>query len=105
EWEALGGRYGKEQPDLSSELDLRERSEPPPGWDSELPVFPADPKGIATRESSGQVINALAKKVPWLLGGAADLSGSTKVTIKGEPNLDIEHPGGRNIYYGVREHA
>ncbi|HET9157757.1 MAG TPA: transketolase [Myxococcaceae bacterium] len=105
DWEALRERYRKEQPDLSRELDLIDRFDLPSGWDSELPAFPADPKGIATRESSGQVINALAKKVPWLLGGAADLSGSTKTTIKGEPNLDIEHPGGRNIYFGVREHA
>jgi transketolase len=105
DWEALRERYRKEQPDLSRELDLIDRFELPAGWDSELPAFPTDPKGIATRESSGQLINALAKKVPWLLGGAADLSGSTKTTIKGEPNLDIEHPGGRNIYFGVREHA
>jgi transketolase len=60
---------------------------------------------VGTRESSGQVLNALARRIPWLLGGAADLSGSTKVTIKGDPNLDAQTPGGRNIYYGVREHA
>ena len=105
EWEATRERYRKEAPDLWKELDLMDRVELPPGWDAELPVFPADPKGMATRESGGQVLNALAKRIPWLLGGGADLSGSTKVTIKGEPNLDTEHPGGRNIYYGVREHA
>jgi transketolase len=105
DWEATRERYRKEAPDLSKELDLIDRVELPPGWDAELPTFPADAKGMATRESGGQVLNALAKKIPWLLGGAADLSGSTKVTIKGEPNLDTEHPGGRNIYYGVREHA
>ncbi len=92
-------------PELSRELEPIDRFELPPGWDAELPVFPADPKGMATRESSGQVLNALAKRIPWLLGGAADLSGSTKVTIKGEPNLAADEPGGRNIYYGVREHA
>jgi len=104
-WEALRARYGKEFPELAVELDRIDRGELPPGWDSELPVFPADPKGLATRESSGQVLNALAKKIPWLLGGAADLSGSTKTTIKGEPNLASGEPGGRNIYFGVREHA
>ena len=105
EWMDLRGRYRKEFPDLSRQLELIEHGELPEGWDKDLPVFPADPKGMATRESSGQVLNALAKKIPWLLGGAADLSGSTKVTLKGEPNLDVEHPGGRNIYFGVREHA
>jgi transketolase len=105
EWMDLRGRYRKEFPELSRELELIERTELPEGWDRELPVFPADPKGMGTRESSGQVLNALAKKIPWLLGGAADLSGSTKVTLKGDPNLDVEHPGGRNIYFGVREHA
>ena len=105
EWMDLRGRYRKEFPELSRELELIERNELPEDWDRELPVFPADPKGMATRESSGQVLNALAKKIPWLLGGAADLSGSTKVTLKGDPNLDVEHPGGRNIYFGVREHA
>ena len=104
-WEALRARYGKEFPELAVELDRIDRGELPPGWDSELPVFPADPKGLATRESSGQVLNALARKIPWLLGGAADLSGSTKTTIKGEPNLASGEPGGRNIYFGVREHA
>ncbi|MGZ5958307.1 MAG: transketolase family protein, partial [Myxococcaceae bacterium] len=105
DWEALRAQYGKEFPELAKELDQIDRFELPAGWDSELPVFPADPKGLATRESSGQVLNALAKKIPWLLGGAADLSGSTKTTIKGEPNLAADEPGGRNIYFGVREHA
>ncbi|HUM13739.1 MAG TPA: transketolase [Myxococcaceae bacterium] len=105
DWEALRARYAKEFPDLAAELDRIDRFELPPGWDSELPAFPADPKGLATRESSGQVLNALAKRIPWLLGGAADLSVSTKTTLKGEPNLAPDEPGGRNIYFGVREHA
>jgi transketolase len=105
DWEALRGRYAKEFPELAAELDRIDRVELPPGWDSELPVFPADPKGLATRESSGQVLNALAKRIPWLLGGAADLSVSTKTTFKGEPNLGPGELGGRNIYFGVREHA
>jgi len=105
DWEGLRQRHRKEFPELATELDQMQRGELPAGWDAELPVFAADAKGIATRESSGQVLNALGKKIPWLLGGAADLSGSTKVTFKGDPNLDADHPGGRNIYYGVREHA
>jgi transketolase len=105
DWQALRDRYRKEFPEQAAELDLMERYDLPEGWDRELPNFPADAKGMATRESSGQVLNALGKKIPWLLGGAADLSGSTKVTFKGDPNLDPDHPGGRNIYYGVREHA
>ena len=105
EWEAARARYAREFPEQAKELDQIDRFELPAGWDTELPVFPADAKGLATRESSGQVINALAKRIPWLLGGAADLSGSTKTTIKGEPNLSAEEPGGRNIYFGVREHA
>jgi len=105
DWQGLRDRYRKEFPEQSAELDLLERYELPEGWERDLPSFPADAKGLATRESSGQVLNALGKKIPWLLGGAADLSGSTRVTLKGDPNLDPEHPGGRNIYFGVREHA
>jgi transketolase len=105
DWQGLRDRYRKEFPEQSAELDLLERDELPEGWDRDLPSFPADAKGLATRESSGQVLNALGKKIPWLLGGAADLSGSTRVTLKGDPNLDPEHPQGRNIYFGVREHA
>jgi transketolase len=105
DWQGLRDRYRKESPEQSAELDLLERYELPEGWERDLPSFPADAKGLATRESSGQVLNALGKKIPWLLGGAADLSGSTRVTLKGDPNLDPEHPGGRNIYFGVREHA
>jgi len=105
EWEALRERQRKEFPDLARELDLIDRFELPEGWDRDLPVFPADPKGIATRESSGQVLNALAKRIPWLLGGAADLSVSTKTALKGEANLTPAEPGGRNVYFGVREHA
>jgi transketolase len=105
DWQGLRDRYQKEFPEQAAELDLLERYDLPQGWERDLPSFPADAKGLATRESSGQVLNALGKKMPWLLGGAADLSGSTRVTLKGDPNLDPEHPEGRNIYFGVREHA
>ncbi len=83
------------------------RRQLPGGWDNDLPTFPADPKGLATRESSGQVLNAIAKNVPWLIGGPADLAPSTKtrLTFDGAGDFSAEHPGGRNFHFGIREHA
>src|SRR5205807_605826 len=80
-WEALLERYKKEYPVLSDHLLRMQRRELPAGWDKDLPVFPADPKGIATRESSAKVLNAVAKNIPWLIGGAADLAPSTKTRL------------------------
>ena len=79
----------------------------PSGWDKDIPTFPADAKGIATRESSGQVLNAIAKNVPWVMGGSADLNPSTKTFLKfdGAGTFTADNPGGRNIHFGVREHA
>jgi transketolase len=79
----------------------------PDGWDKDLPVFPADAKGLATRVSSGQVLNALGKRVPWLMGGSADLAPSTKtrLTFEGAGDVSAETPGGRNLHFGIREHA
>ncbi|TDR90010.1 transketolase [Enterovirga rhinocerotis] len=79
----------------------------PAGWDADLPVFPTDAKGLATRESSGKVLNAIAAKVPWLIGGSADLapSNKTKLEFEGAGTLSAADPGGRNIHFGVREHA
>jgi transketolase len=84
-----------------------QRRELPDGWDRELPSFPADAKGMATRESSAIVQNAIAKHVPWLLGGSADLAPSTKtrLTFEGAGDLEAATPGGRNLHYGIREHA
>ena len=84
-----------------------QRRDLPVGWDADIPTFPADPKGIASRASSGQVLNALAKNYPWLIGGAADLAPSTKtrLTFDGAGDLQADHPGGRNLHFGVREHA
>ena len=79
----------------------------PDGWEAALPTFPPDPKGIATRDSSGQVLNALAQAVPWLLGGSADLSPSTKTHLTFDGAGDFQ-PGdrlGRNLHFGIREHA
>src|SRR5881296_3830921 len=83
------------------------RRELPQGWDSGLPVFPADAKGLATRESSSQVLNAVAKNVPWLIGGSADLAPSckTRLTFEGAGDFSAENPAGRNIHFGIREHA
>ena len=79
----------------------------PPGWDHDLPVFPADPKGVAGREASGKVLNVLAKNIPWLLGGSADLGPSNKTTLtfEGPGDFQADTPGGKNLHYGVREHA
>jgi transketolase len=77
----------------------------PHGWEDAIPVFPADAKGLASRDSSGKVLNALVKQVPWLLGGAADLSPSTKTDIKGADSFEAHHYSGRNFHFGVREHA
>ncbi len=79
----------------------------PPGWDKNLPVFPADAKGMATRESSGKVLNVLAQNIPWLLGGAADLAKSNKTDLKfeGAGTFAADKYAGRNFHFGVREHA
>ena len=79
----------------------------PDGWDAEIPIFPADAKGLATRESSGKVLNAIAAKVPWVMGGSADLapSNKSKLEFEGAGTLGPNEPGGRNVHFGVREHA
>ena len=107
EWKALFAGYAKAHPDLAAQFDAMQKRELPPGWDSAIPVFPADPKGIATRESSGTVENAIAKNLPWLVGGAADLAPSTKtrMTFEGAGDFQSDSYGGRNVHYGVREHA
>jgi transketolase len=106
-WEAALEKYRAAFPDLARELDQIQRRELPVGWDSNLPTFPADAKGMASRESSGKVLNAVAQSVPWLLGGAADLNPSTltRLLFDGAGDLQSESPGGRNMHFGVREHA
>jgi transketolase len=107
EWEALFGDYRENFPQLATEIDQMQRRELPAGWDRDLPSFPADQKGIAGRDASGQVLNALAKNIPWLLGGSADLGSSTKTTLKfpDAGDFEAETPGGRNFHFGIREHA
>src|SRR6185312_1889631 len=106
-WEALFAGYRKEFPELAGEIDQMQRRELPAGWDRDLPSFSPDAKGIAGRDASGKVLNALAQNIPWLLGGAADLGPSTKTTLKvpGAGDFEAENPGGRNLHFGVREHA
>jgi transketolase len=107
EWKAAFDAYRAEFPDLAEQLEQMQRRELPGGWDADIPTFPADPKGIASRASSGQVLNALAKNYPWLIGGAADLAPSTKTTLTfdGAGDLQADTPGGRNLHFGVREFA
>src|SRR5262249_15879809 len=106
-WETLFASYRKQFPDLATEIDQRPRREVPAGWDRNLPTFSRDPKGIAGRDASGQVLNALAQNIPWLLGGSADLGPSNKTALKfsGAGDFEPVTPGGRNLHFGVREHA
>jgi len=104
-WEATFAEYRKAYPDLADALDGLRQGKMPSGWEADLPSFDADAKGIASREASGKVLNAIAAKAPWLVGGAADLSPSTKTDIKDAPSLEAATPGGRNMHFGIREHA
>jgi transketolase len=106
-WTKLFAAYHSKYPDLASEIDLMQRRELPAGWDSELPVFPPDPKGVAGRDASGKVLNVLAQNIPWLLGGSADLGPSNKtiLTFDGAGDFEPGTPGGRNLHFGIREHA
>ena len=103
-WQKLFDEYRAKFPELAAELETMEKRNLPAGWEKSVPTFPADAKGLATRESSGQVLNALAKVVPWVVGGAADLNPSTKTFLKGEATFTPE-AAGRNIHFGVREHG
>jgi transketolase len=106
-WTELFGAYRTRDPKLAEEIDLMQRRELPSGWDKDLPVFPADAKGIAGRDASGKVLNVLARNIPWMLGGSADLGSSNKTTLLFEGAGDFEPGsyGGRNLHFGIREHA
>jgi transketolase len=106
-WMQLFDAYRAKYPDLAIELDLMERRDLPAGWDRNLPVFPADPKGVAGREASGEVLNVLAQNIPWFLGGSADLGPSNKTTLTfpGAGDFQADNPGGKNLHFGIREHA
>ena len=105
EWTELFGGYRAKYPKLAAEIDQIERRELPAEWERNLPVFPADPKGMAGREASGKVLNVLAQNIPWLLGGSADLGPSNKTIMAGAGDFQAHSPGGKNVHFGIREHA
>ena len=106
-WRKRFNDYSKAHPELAQQLDRMQHRELPQGWDRNLPSFPPDAKGVATRESSGKVLSALAQNTPWIVGGSADLDTSTKTHLKfeGAGEFQQDNYGGRNIHFGVREHA
>ncbi|HTV41044.1 MAG TPA: transketolase [Candidatus Sulfotelmatobacter sp.] len=106
-WNDLFAAYKSQYPDLATEINQMQKRELPAGWDRNLPVFPADPKGMAGREASGKVLNVLAQNIPWLLGGSADLGPSNKTLLKFPGAGDFEPGvwGGKNLHFGVREHS
>lgn len=104
-WEANFADYKQKHADLAKELEQMQTGELPEGWDADVPVFDADEKGVATRKSSNQVLNALAKNIPWMMGGSADLAPSTLTLIDGEGDFAAGEWGGRNLHFGIREHA
>ena len=106
-WNALFAEYTKKFPELAARLNKMQKRALPDGWDKNLPNFPADPKGMATRESSGKVLNALAQNIPWLVGGSADLAKSNKTNLvfEGAGDFFTNEFKGRNIHFGVREHG
>ena len=106
-WKRLFADYEKQHPALAAEIEAMQRRELPAGWDRNLPTFPADAKGVAGRDASGQVLNVLAQNIPWFLGGSADLGPSNKTTLKfaGAGDFQPESPGGRNLHFGIRENA
>jgi transketolase len=106
-WQSDFKKYTQEFPSLADEIERMQRRELPDGWDAELSVYPADPKGLASRDSSSQVLNAIAKRVPWMIGGSADLTPSTRtrLTFDGAGDFQAGSHDGRNLHFGVREHA
>ena len=106
-WWAKFESYKRQYPDLADQGYRLLRRELPEGWDRQLPVFQADSKGLATRDASGQALNALAKNLPWMIGGSADLGPSckTRLTFEGAGDFNAQNPAGRNLHFGIREHA
>ncbi len=106
-WMARFTEYQAQYPELADHLYKMQHRQLPDGWDKDLPVFPSDQKGMAGREASAKVLNAVATNVPWVLGGAADLAPSTKtrLTFEGAGDFTSDNPSGRNVHFGVREHA
>lgn len=105
EWKKLFSAYQQRYPELAAEFSLIQGGKMPAGWDCCLPEFPAEEKGIAGRNANHQVLNAIAEKIPWFMGGAADLAPSTKTLIEGDGSFTKDNHSGRNFHFGIREHA
>ncbi len=107
QWNAMLSKYSAEYPDLAIQLQRMQGQQPPEGWDKDLPTFAPEPKGLATRDSSGKVLNAIAKNHPWLMGGSADLYPSTKTRLifDGAGDFEANQYNARNFHFGIREHA
>jgi transketolase len=107
QWMELFAAYRTKYAQLATEIEQMQKRELPAGWDSNLPVFPTDPKGIAGRDASGKVLNVLAQSIPWFLGGSADLGPSNKTTLTydGAGDFDTDNRAGKNLHFGIREHA
>ena len=107
QWQTLFATYREQFAELATEIDQMQRRGLPAGWDRKLPSFPADPKGLAGRDASSKVLNVLAQNIPWLLGGSADLGPSNKtlLTFPEAGDFEAATPGGRNLHFGIREHA
>jgi transketolase len=106
-WNELFGQYRSQNSALATEIDQMQKRDLPAGWDRNLPVFPADPKGLAGRDASGKTLNVLAQNIPWFLGGSADLGPSNKTTLifPGAGHFEPDNYGGKNLHYGIREHS
>jgi transketolase len=104
-WEAMLAKYKQAEPELGKELDALLADKLPEGWDADIPTFPADEKGMASRDAGGKVLNAIAPRLPWLVGGSADLAPSTKTLIDNGGSFEADSYGGRNMHFGVREHG
>ena len=104
-WQSQFAEYESKFAAEATELKQIQAGELPAGWDADIPTFDADAKGLATRASSGQVLNAVAAKLPWLLGGSADLAPSNNTMLKGEEHFQADSHAGRNFHFGVREHG
>jgi transketolase len=107
QWSTLFEKYSTQYPDLAAQFERMQHNQPADGWDKELPSFAPDAKGLATRDSSGKVLNAIAKNDPWLMGGSADLYPSTKtrLTFDGAGDFEAANYNSRNFHFGIREHA
>ena len=107
EWQKKFAEYRKKYPELAAEIDQIQKRELPANWSKDIPVFPADAKGVAGRDASAKVLNAIAPNLPWLIGGSADLTPSTKTRLTFPEAGDFEpgRPSGRNLHFGVREHS